>query len=112
MRERFVEICTRDIDYMKNLHPDIIRQLYYHSKQRFYEKNEMLFDVGDTADSIFIVIQGVIDIVLTDGQYNKETLDVLGKGSIMGINSIMTNENWFCRAVNNTSLSVVVIQIK
>lgn len=96
---------------MKSLHPDIIRQLYYHSKQRFYDKNEMLFDVGDLADSIFIVMQGVIDIVLTDGYDHHETLDVLGKGSIIGINSMLTSENWFCRAVNNTSMSVLVIQI-
>ena len=62
----------------------------------------MLFNVGEPCQDIFIILSGVIDIVITDGGSRNQTLDVLGKGSIIGPNFVLRKSKWFYKAVNKT----------
>lgn len=111
-RENFVKICQERISYLKKVDIDLLRQLYYMTKHKFYDNKEVLFEIGDECDSIFIIMQGIVDIVINDGFLLSERLDSLGKGSILGMNNVLTSEPWFCRAVNQTTQTVKVIKIK
>jgi len=53
----------------------------------------------------------VIDIQISDGYKHNETLDILGRGSVLGFNNILNKEMWYYRAVNKTITSCKVIKI-
>lgn len=72
----------------------------------------MLFNCGDQCKDIYILTSGVIDIVITDGtDKNKQVLDVLGKGSVLGMSNVLQCNRWAFRAVNNTRMTAIVTKI-
>ena len=42
-RERFVHLCRKNIDLFSDLNRDDLRQLFYHSRYKFLNPDEMLF---------------------------------------------------------------------
>lgn len=53
-----------------------------------------MFEVGQECQDIYFVQSGFIDIVLTDGYKLNDTLDEVGKGSIIGPNMVLKREKW------------------
>ena len=70
-----------------------------------------MFEYGDTCKDIFIIMSGIVDIVITDGTANKQVLDVLGKGSVIGMNNILKAQKWSFQAVNDTRITARCIRI-
>lgn len=110
-RENFVRLCRENIDYLQMADEDLLRQLYYRTKQGFVEPGQILFDVEDKCDEIIIILHGLIDIVISDGYYKCQILDILGKDSIIGANFVLKQEPWCYNAVNNSSITVKVLRI-
>lgn len=108
-RELFVQLCKKSVDYLSDADEDMLRQLFYRSKQQFYDIGQVVFDVGDCCDCVYYVLQGVIDIVISDGYAHHKVLDVLGKGSFIGISSVLKEETWAYKAVNNSTLTTRVL---
>lgn len=100
-----------NIDYLRTADEDSLRQLYYRTKQDFVEPGQMLFDVEDRCNEIIIIMHGVIDIVVSDGFYNHQILDILGKDSIIGSNFVLKQEPWCYEAINNSTITVKVLRI-
>ena len=71
----------------------------------------MLFDLGDYCEDIYMILSGVIDIVISDGSSNRQVLDSLGRGSVLGMSFILKHEQWVYQALNNTSMTAHVIKI-
>lgn len=111
LREHFIEMCRKHIPYLKNAEEDLLKRLYYQSRQQFLEPSQMLFECGDRCDSIYVVLNGVIDTVLTDGADNIQVLDIVGKGSVLGIDNVLTYDLWAFRAVNNTRMTACLLAI-
>lgn len=60
------------------------------SRHQYLDHGHMILKVGDVCDTIYVVLFGTIEIGLSDGQcYQK--MDLLGKGSVIGVNGILTN---------------------
>lgn len=57
--------------------------------------------MGQPCTEIFIVLNGVMDIVLTDGYDHQVVMDVLGRGSVLGVNNIIKGEQWYYECVNS-----------
>lgn len=68
--------------------------------------------MGDKSDSIFYILQGVLDIVISDGYSNHKVLDVLGKGSFIGMNFVLKSEIWYYKAVNNSTITCKIMKIR
>lgn len=68
--------------------------MYYRAQHKFFEQGQKLFDVGQKCHDIYFVQSGFIDIVLTDGLNLRDTLDEVGKGSIIGPNMALKHEKW------------------
>jgi len=88
-RDEFVKLCRTQINYFKKVDEDVLKQLYYRTTKKFVVSQGTLFDVGDKCNEIYIVLSGVFDIEITDGFKLRTTLDLLGKGSIIGSNYIL-----------------------
>ena len=99
-RDYFVEICRKNIEFLKFTSLDVLTQLFYRSKQQFLDYGQKLFNIGDLCEDLFIVLSGTIDIQISDGYENTETLDVLGRGSVIGFNNILNKEMWYYAAIN------------
>lgn len=70
----------------------------------------MIFDVGELCDDIYIVLSGAVEIALTDN-INYEMMDMMGKGSVIGINNVLVKEKWCYKAISRSSESTSVIKI-
>lgn len=58
-----------------------------------------------------ILQAGLVDIVLWDGYDQRETLDTIGKGSIIGHNMMLKQERWPYMGVNNSIFTVKTLCI-
>lgn len=74
-REEFVKLCQNNVEFLRDADHDILRKLYYRTKQKFFEEGQKLFEVGQKCQEIYFVQSGLIDIELTDGYDQKDTLD-------------------------------------
>ena len=110
-REAVVNLIDNNIDFLQGLGKNQLRQMYYRAPIGLYDSGEKLFDIHDTCDTIYIILSGVIDIVISDGINIKGVMDVLGPGSIIGINTFLKNEKWYYYAINNVRHTCKVLKI-
>ena len=61
------------------------------SNEFHYEIDEMVFKLNAKTDYIFVVMQGVVSIELSNG-YEDHIIDLLGRGSIIQIANIIFDE--------------------
>ena len=74
--------------------PDsFLKQLYYHSNEYFYEQGEIVFNFNENCSGIYIVIEGVVGIELTDG-IKSRVIDIMGRGSVIGMHGALYKEPW------------------
>ena len=50
--------------------------------------------------------------MISDGYQNHRVLDVLGKGSFIGMNFALMSEMWYYRIENNSTPTVRILKIK
>lgn len=72
---------------------------------------ERLFSTGDLCKDIFVIVSGIIDIVVGEIGGTSITLDLLGRGSVIGQNYILTSEKWQYTALNRSNIPVKVLII-
>ena len=63
---------------------------------------------------MYIIASGVIDIVIQSANYKGQlnfSLDLLGRGSVIGQNYILRHEKWYYSAVNKSTIPVKVLAI-
>lgn len=96
---------------MQNAEEDILKKLYHNSKKYYVKPNQLLFEIGETTGNVYIILSGMIDIVISDGQSSSQVLDILGPGSVIGMKLVLKNEKWFYRAVNNTMRTTRILTI-
>lgn len=53
----------------------------------------------------------MVDIVVTDGYFNSNVMDVLGKGSTLGSDFMITKETWHFEAIVSSLRSAKIITI-
>lgn len=93
-----VELLYSSVPIFQNIDKKILRQIYYKHKYRLYNSGEVLFDLGETCRSIFILAFGRIEIQLTDGDKSL-FLDSLGVGSVIGMYGVVTGFEWDYKAI-------------
>ena len=82
----------------------------------FLNANQYLFEMGDLCNDMFFIVRGTIDLFvekeIETGGITSECIDVLGRGSMLGSNSIIARESWLYSAINNMTKSAKIIRIK
>lgn len=106
-----MKLCQSNIEFLHDADQDILRQLFYRARQKFFEPGQNVFTIGQQCTEIMVLQSGVIDIVLSDGYTNHETLDSIGKGSIIGANMVLKQEKWPYLGVNNSPETVKALCI-
>lgn len=110
-RDYFVQKCQFEIPIFQNLDVNFLKQLYYRCETNFYEQDQIIFEAFSKCGYLYIIMQGVVGIELLDKDEQPYLIDIMGRGSIMGLNNVIKGEEWLYRASAQSSRSTVIIQI-
>lgn len=113
-RDWFIEVCRSNIEYLKAQDEHALKELYYRSKKFFLYSTESVITAGNRCNTMYIIVSGVIDIVIQNTKFKgvmNYTLDILGRGSVIGQNYILSNEKWYYSAVNKSTMPALILAI-
>ncbi len=77
------------------LSPDLLRALQGIESVRLFPKGATLFQQGSAVTGVYLVESGEVCILLSAGQSQRQLLEVVGPGTILGLSESMTGEK--CR---------------
>jgi CRP-like cAMP-binding protein len=80
----------RRVGLLSVLRPDQIRRLAQESIERVYACGEPVIRQGDTGDSMFVVIEGQVEVTVTQADAGPVRLAVMSPGDYFGEMSLMT----------------------
>ena len=75
-------MCQKHIPYLRDLDKDVLKLWYNKSSEFHYEMDDLIFGLNEKTDYIYIVMQGVVAIELSN-QFEHHIIDLLGRGSII-----------------------------
>ena len=67
-RENAVRVMRKSVPFLANLDSRTLRYLYMRAKQKNYHYNDLLFKIGQNCKALQILVQGTIEIGLSDGE--------------------------------------------
>ena len=72
--------------------------------------SEVIFDIGEICDNLFLIYQGVVSIEVTD-QTQSKILDIMGRGSVIGLHGFLKNEPWLykCKAISAQTVYIFML---
>lgn len=80
--DRSVNLGTLDI--FKAIDPSTVEQIARKAQSRTLEKGELLFNVGDTSDALYVIAEGRVRIWAVSAAGAEVTLNVLTNGAVFG----------------------------
>ena len=72
------------------LSPDLLRALHAIKSARLYPTGATLFQQGSAAAGVYLVESGEVRMLLPTGQSQKQLLEVVGAGTVLGLSESMT----------------------
>jgi CRP-like cAMP-binding protein len=60
----FLKIVIKNVPYMCNLDDDTVNEITYHLKQKYYDKDDIIYKPGDKVDSIRLVTRGEVSLTV------------------------------------------------
>ena len=85
-----------------------LRVLYHRSIWRFYDLDQKIISPGQACDRLYVITSGVVEVSLSKGYQTTQLLDLMGRGSIIGAQSILCKDDW---ALDVTVRSVATAQV-
>jgi CRP-like cAMP-binding protein len=72
------------LDIFKAFDPSTVEQIVRKAQSRSLEKGELLFNVGDTSDALYVIADGRVRIWTVSAAGAEVTLNVLTNGAAFG----------------------------
>lgn len=104
----FLRIVIRNVPYMSNLDDDTLNEIAYHLKEKYYDKDEIIFRAGQPVDNLYMVTRG--EVSLTFALEGKDfVLHTLYQGCYLGGHKMLGDYYHVltARAVNNVTLHCI-----
>src|SRR5262245_28787933 len=100
----------RQFNIFTRLDDQEIKDLAAQLDSKKYLKGQRLFAVGDPGGSMFLVVNGQVELYLVDEDNNKIQLGVTGPGEIFGEMSLIDNHprSAYAKAIEETEVFVAV----
>ncbi len=76
------------------LSPDLLQALHGIKSVRSFHNGATLFKEGSAATGIYVVESGEVRVQLPTGQTEKQLLEVVGPGTVLGLSENMTGERY------------------
>lgn len=93
----------------RKLSPDLLQGLRAIKSVQKFSKGGTLFRQGSAATGVYLVERGEVRVLLPTGPSQKQLLEVLGPGTVLGLSESMTGENYriTAEAGDHTSLAFI-----
>jgi CRP-like cAMP-binding protein len=72
------------LEIFQNVAPEVMEQMIRRAPRRSLKKGELLFNLGDSSDALYVVVSGRIRVWTVSAAGVEVTLNVLIAGSILG----------------------------
>jgi len=76
------------------LSPDLLQALRGIKSVRLFRKGAVLFQQGSAATGVYLVELGEVRVLLPTGQSQKQLLEVVGPGTLLGLSESMSGESY------------------
>jgi CRP/FNR family transcriptional regulator len=76
------------------LSPDLLQALHGIKSIRLFPKGAKLFQQGAVATGVYLVETGVVRVLLPTGPSQKQLLEVVGPGTLLGLSESMNGERY------------------
>jgi CRP-like cAMP-binding protein len=76
------------------LSPDLLQALHGIKSVRLFPKGAKLFQQGVVATGVYLVESGEVRVLLPTGQSQKQLLEVVGPGTMLGLSESMSGERY------------------
>jgi len=94
------------------LSPELLQALRGIKSVRLFAKDDTLFQQGSVGTGVYLVLSGEVRILLATGQSEKQLLEVVGPGSLLGLGESMTGEKYRITAEAGERTTVAFIPRK
>jgi CRP-like cAMP-binding protein len=74
------------------LSPDLLQALHGIKSVRLFRRGATLFQQGSEATGVYLVESGEVRVLLPTGQSQRQLLEVVGPGSMLGLSESMNGE--------------------
>jgi len=74
--------------------PDLMQALRGIKSVRSFPKGATLFQQGSAVTGVYLVERGEVRVLLPSGQRQKQLLEVVGPGTMLGLSESMTGEKY------------------
>jgi CRP-like cAMP-binding protein len=74
------------------LSPDLLQALHAIKSVRLFPKGAKLFQQGVVATGVYLVESGEVRVLLPTGQSQKQLLELVGPGTMLGLSESMSGE--------------------
>jgi CRP/FNR family transcriptional regulator len=94
------------------LSPDLLRALQGIKSVRRFPQGATLFQQGSAVTGVYLVESGEVRVLLSAGQSQKQLLEVVGAGTMLGLSESMTGEKYRITAEAGDQATVAFIPRK
>ncbi len=91
------------------LSPELLQALHGIKSVQSLPKGAMLFQRGSAVTGVYLVESGEICILLPTDQRQKQLLEVVGPGAVLGLNETMSGEKYRITAETGSESTVAFI---
>jgi len=108
MSERSAKLLKK-IDLFAELSEEDLAQVAATARVHTLPRDERIFDAGDSADALYVVASGKINIVVTSSEGKDLILAVLGEGQVFGEMGLLDSVPRSAAAITATPAELVSI---
>ncbi len=94
------------------LSPDLLQALQGIKSVRRFPKGATLFQQGSAVTGVYLVESGEVRVLLSAGQSQRQLLEVVGAGTILGLSESMSGEKYRITAEASDQATVAFIPRK
>jgi CRP-like cAMP-binding protein len=91
------------------LHPDLLRALYGVKPVQQFPRGATLIQQTSAASGVYLVKSGEVRVLLPTGQNERQLLEVVGPGAMLGLSENMTGETYRITAEAGDETTAVFI---
>lgn len=92
------------VSWTKELDDELVKKLANLCSSKIFSNGQVVMKSGSTSQGMFIVVRGNVRIMK-----GKETIELVGKGSLLGQNAILTNSSNMYSAVAESPVTALLI---
>ncbi len=94
---------------LSRLSPELLQALHGAKPVQHFPKGSTLIQQASTAKGVYLVESGEVRVMLPTGQNERQLLEVVGPGTMLGLSENMTGENYRITAEAGDETTAVFI---